>query len=349
MRVLRSGWYVQGIEHDAFERELADFTGVAGAVGVASGTDALRIALGVLGAGHGTVVATAPNAGGYTSVAAAMLGCEGVVVDVDPSDGTISVESLDRSAPEDIDILVVTHLYGNVADMEGIRSWCDARGIRIVEDCAQAFGGRLAGSSVGSMGDVGAFSFYPTKNLGAAGDAGAIISNDLELLPPARSLRNYGWGARYEIVMPEGCNSRLDEVQAAILRVGLPLVEGLNARRRSIVGQYRDALHGSPALRMITRNDDGCVAHLAVVCAESPTVRASLEAILTRSGINFDVHYPIPDHEQLGLGGIRPVGDLPGATSLRGCTLTIPAFPAMSAGEVSRVAEALAAAVGAAH
>ena len=339
--VLRGGWYIHGPQHEYFENELAEFIGTAGAVGVNSGTDALTLALAALGAERGSVIGTAANAGGYASVAAQALGCKVQIVDVNPATGVIGVDEAANSDHGDLQFLVLTHLYGNVADAEILRAWCDSNAILLVEDCAQAIGGRVGEARVGSFGHAACFSFYPTKNLGGAGDGGAITSQDPNVLERARRLRNYGWGKRYVIDDPHGRNSRLDELQAAILRIGLGRVDSLNAARRGIVARYAESLEESTNLRMLTQASPECTAHLAVVASRTRAAQRRLHSKLRDHGVSFSEHYPIPDHQQPGLSHIAPVADLPGTEVLSGSVTTIPAFPEMSAEEIGRVADAV--------
>ena len=234
--------------------------------------------------------------------------------------------------------VIVTHLYGNVADVAAIATICRARGVAVIEDCAQAIGGERDGRRAGTFGDVAAFSFYPTKNLGAAGDGGAIATNDGAIAERVRSLRQYGWNARYLVAEPGGRNSRLDEIQAAVLRIGLRRVDELNERRRSIVVRYADALRGS-GVRLVTGAEVPTVAHLAVVrVADRTRVRASFEA----AGISTDIHYPVPDHGQPGFPPPARATALPETERAVSEILTVPCYPSMSDDAVDRVGEVLA-------
>jgi dTDP-4-amino-4,6-dideoxygalactose transaminase len=339
-RVLSSGRYVQGFEHDAFEAEFAAYLGVVGVRGVASGSEALELALMGVGCGPGSVVVCAPNAGGYSAIAAARIGARTVYADIDPSTHLLTSDSVAAVLDDDVTAVVVTHLYGNVADMPRIRELCDARGVRVVEDCAQAAGSRHQSGRVGSLGDAAAFSFYPTKNLGAAGDGGAVASNSVAVLEAVASLRNYGWGARYEIKHRGGFNSRLDEMQAAILRSGLPRLDSFNERRRDIVRAYESTLAGS-ALAMVTSHEPGATAHLAVIQARDPASRDLLRSELARRGIATAVHYPILDHRQPSLAPPVRLTSLTSAERVVPMIATVPCFPELADEEVARVCEAL--------
>jgi aminotransferase EvaB len=341
--VLDSGWYVHGPHHKAFEAQLADFVGVGHAVGVASGTDALMLALAAVGCGPGKTVATVANAGAYTSVAAAAIGCSITFVDVDPDTLLISPESLKEAlGRQRIDALVLTHLYGNSVSSEAFRI-CRNAGVPVVEDCAQAIGAKTSEGYCGALGDVATFSFYPTKNLGAAGDGGAITTDDENLADTVRSLRQYGWDQKYRIVAPGGRNTRLDELQAALLSVGLEELPRLNARRRSIVQSYAVAVENNPDLRLVTGFDESASAHLAVV-QTARGQRDNLRAYLSDHGVASDVHYPVPDHQQPGLqSSIDPESptELPHSEAACESVVSVPCFPELTDEQVKRVATAL--------
>ena len=241
--MLDSGRYVHGPEHGAFEEELAAYLGVAHCAGVASGTDALELALAAFGCGPGDEVVTAANAGGYTTAAARRLGCAVRYADVDPTTLGLSAATVEAALTASTRAVVATHLYGLMCDVEGIVELCRGRDIAVVEDCAQAAGARRGGRRAGSLGDAAAFSFYPTKNLAAIGDGGAVSTGR------SGSRRARACAAPVRLVersterrSPGGWNSRLDELQAAVLRVGLAGLDERNERRREIVSRYADAL-----------------------------------------------------------------------------------------------------------
>jgi dTDP-4-amino-4,6-dideoxygalactose transaminase len=251
LSVLQSGHWVHGPEHKGFEIELAKFLNVSHVLGVASGTDALEIALRAIGCTNGSKIISVANAGGYTSIAAAAIGCEVIYCDVDPEKLLIDPESLSALLSEEIAAVVVTHLYGNVAPVGAIRRMCEPFGIKIIEDCAQAIGASEDRKRVGTIGHVGTFSFYPTKNLGAIGDGGALATDDSKIAQKILELRQYGWTSKYKIDISDGMNSRLDEIQAAILRIGLSKLDLMNLRRRQIVEKYSEVLKGSE-LKLVT-------------------------------------------------------------------------------------------------
>jgi dTDP-3-amino-2,3,6-trideoxy-4-keto-D-glucose/dTDP-3-amino-3,4,6-trideoxy-alpha-D-glucose/dTDP-2,6-dideoxy-D-kanosamine transaminase len=336
-RVLTGGWFVHGPEHDALERELAAFLGVAHAVAVANGTDALALALHAVGCDAGSEVVTAANAGGYTSVAAARLGCGSVYADVDRDGLVMTPATVAAAIGPSTRAVVVTHLYGNIADVEGIVAVCRPRGIAVVEDIAQALGAVLERQRVGTFGDAAAISFYPTKNLGAAGDGGAVATADEDIARSVRSLRQYGWGRKYEVERPNGMNSRLDEVQAAILRIGLGRLDRMTAKRQDIVRRYGEALGPSPA-RMVSGSTSSFVAHLAVARFAA---RDRVREVFRADGIATDIHYPIPDHRQRGLPPAVRTTDLRETEQAAGEILSVPCFPEMTELEITRVCATL--------
>jgi dTDP-4-amino-4,6-dideoxygalactose transaminase len=332
-RVLASGWYIMGPEHDAFEAELATFLGIQQAIGLASGTDALVLAMLAVGCGSGSEIVVAANAGGYASIAAAMIGTSVVYADVDPTTLLVTRATLEPALGPATRAVVLTHLYGNIADVAGITSLCRGRGIAVVEDCAQSIGGMIDGRRAGTLGDVATFSFYPTKNLGAAGDGGAIATDDPAIADRVRSLRQYGWHPRYVVAEPKGHNSRLDEIQAAILRIGLRRVDDLNERRRAIVRQYAEAITGD-GIELVTGAGVPTVAHLAVVRARD---RARARAAFAAAGVATDIHYPVPDHRQPGLPAPARSTILSETERAIDEIFTIPCYPSMTEAAVSRV------------
>ncbi len=336
--VVESQRYVLGPCVQAFETEFAAYVGVPHALGVANGTDALTIALRGLGVGPGHRVLTVANAGFYSSTAIRAVGAEPVYADVDAATLDMSPVELSQAlAGPSLGAVVVTHLYGQMADMPTIAAMCRAARVPLVEDCAQAHGARHDGRLAGSWGDVGCFSFYPTKNLGALGDGGALVTADDALADRLRALRQYGWGAKYEVVRAGGCNSRLDELQAAVLSAKLPLLDEVNARRRAIAARYGAAFAHLP-LQAPGAGAEDYVAHLYVVRSAQ---REALRAHLGAHGIASDVHYPIADHQQPvqapAYAGVR----LPVTESACAQVLTLPCFPGMTDEQVDRVIAAV--------
>ncbi len=337
-RVLRSGWFLLGPETEAFEAEFATFCGAGGCVAVGNGTDALELALRAVGCAAGDEVVVAPNAGMYATTAVLAVGGAPVFADVDPVSLVVTPESVAAVVSERTAAVVVTHLYGNVVDVGAIRRRVPP-GVAIVEDCAQAHGARLGERPVGALGDAGAFSFYPTKNLGAVGDAGAVVANRSEVLERARSLRQYGWRTRYVVEETGGRNSRIDEVQAAVLRECLPRLGEWNDRRAEVRARYLDGFGDRLRFVRSTTPDAEPVTHLCVVRTED---RDRLRERLGATGVRAEVHYPVPDHRQPVLRG-RAAGTGSLDESERACAevLSLPCFPALTDDEVEHVVAAV--------
>lgn len=340
-RVLASGWYVMGPEHDAFEAELAAYQGVDHAVLLGNGTDALELALSSLGVGQGDEVLTVANAGAYTTIAARLLGARAVYADVAAPSLLMTPETLvaalDRigRSPK---VLVVTHLFGAMVDMPGIMAIARERGILVLEDCAQSLGAAIDGRKAGTFGDIATTSFYPTKNLGALGDGGAVLTSDAGLAETVRRTRQYGWKSKYHIGFDHGRNSRMDEIQAAILRVKLPLLDSWNDRRRDIHSRYEAA-----TARMVGRSSESFTAHLAVLSVED---RDATRAALRELGVATDIHYPVADHLQ-DFPSDRPEPvSLPVTEAAAGSILSVPMFPELADTEIDTIVSALAEVVG---
>jgi dTDP-4-amino-4,6-dideoxygalactose transaminase len=334
--VLDKSWYVLGEQVNEFETEFSAYTGIEHCISVANGSDALQLALTGLGVGRGDRVVTVANAGFYASTAIYAVGAEPIYVDVSPETLTLDSDALQTLILLKPAAIIVTHLYGQLADIEGIVKMATAAGIPVVEDCAQAHGAQRHGKRAGSYGTVGCFSFYPTKNLGALGDGGAIVTNDPALAVRLRQLRQYGWAKKYEVAIPGGRNSRLDEIQAAILRVKLPLLDGWNAQRRSIAKRYNEAfsdfdLQLPPSLGL------DYVAHLYVVRVKE---RADFAAVLKSRFIATDIHYPIADHHQ---SAYHVTPDLSLSVTEQACehVISLPCFPGLSDEDVERVIDAV--------
>jgi len=335
--VIATGWLVHGPQHAAFERELADFVGAGEGVGVASGTDALELSFRAIRTPGRTVVVTAANAGAYTSVAARLAGFEVRYADVDPVTHLLDPASVAPLLDERVAAVVVTHLYGRAADVPAFVRLCNSFGVPVVEDCAQAIGARAEWGRAGSAGRLAAFSFYPTKNLGALGDGGAIVTSDPELADRLRHLRQYGWTGKYTISVDGGRNSRLDELQAAVLRVRLPMVESWNARRRAIITRYEEA--AGQRVSVLEARGTYHAAHLAVAVTDKAT---DLARHLNERGVGTGVHYPIPDHRQPAFAGDHISTSLPVTDGLVGRILSLPCFPELTDTEVDQVCDGLA-------
>jgi aminotransferase EvaB len=335
--VIQSGWFVLGENVRGFEAAFAAYCGTTHCVSVANGTDALELALRALGIGPGHRVATVANAGMYASTAILATGARPVFVDASPETMLMDVEQLrallDASS---IDAVIATHLYGAMVDMPVIAAICVERGLPLIEDCAQAHGARWNGHRAGSFGDAGCFSFYPTKNLGALGDGGAIVTSRPEIADRVRALRQYGWTTKYVSSVGGGRNSRLDELQAALLLCLLPRLDGWNLRRREIAARYSSGI-AQPKIDCpapVSTEDESYVGHLYVVRARP---REQLMAHLAAHGMPHDVHYPVPDHRQPALRAEYSDCTLPVTERLAMEVLSLPCFPEMTDVEVDDV------------
>ena len=333
-RVLASRRYVLGTEVAAFEHEFAAYCGTSECIGVANGTDALELALRAIGVGRGDPVATVANAGYYASAALAAIGAEPVYVEVDKT-LTLSPRALAEVLP-DVRAIVVTHLYGRLAAIEEIVALASRHALPVIEDCAHAHGAERKGRRAGSFGFAGCFSFYPTKNLGALGDGGAVTTSDLRLAARVRALRQYGWSSKYRVDEPGGRNSRLDELQAAFLRVKLPMLAHWNAARVAIARRYCEGLRGL-GLGLPEWHDGEYVGHLFVV--RTPD-REALRAQLSSQGIGSDVHYPVADYHQ-PLRQASAQKQLPETEAACAEVVTLPCFPGLTMEQVQRVIDAV--------
>jgi dTDP-4-amino-4,6-dideoxygalactose transaminase len=334
-RVLASGWFILGPEVEAFESEFAAACGTAHAVGVGNGTDAIAVTLRALGIGPGDEVITAPLSAAYTALAVMMTGAKPVFADIEPETLTIDAAAVARAITPRTRAILPVHLYGQAADMDRLARVASQYGVALVEDCCQAHLATANGRPVGTIGIAGAFSFYPTKNLGALGDGGAVVTTDPALAERVRRIRNGGQIDRYHHELP-GVNSRLDEMQAAILRARLAFLADWTAARRRAAARYRRALSGAP-VRAIPERDPGHVYHLFVVRAPN---RAALQQHLTRHGIETLVHYPIPIPAQAAVRHLQPA-DCPNATAACRQVLSLPMYPALGDSEIEDVAMAI--------
>jgi dTDP-4-amino-4,6-dideoxygalactose transaminase len=333
-RVASGGWYVLGAELRAFEQEWAAYCGAAEAVGVASGAEALYLALAALDVGPGHQVIAPANACVYQAAAIVQAGARPVFVDIDPATHNLDPDRLAAAITPATRAIMPVHLYGRMADMAAINALAAQRGLPVIEDAAQAHGAWRETARAGSAAAVACFSFYPSKNLGALGDAGALTTSDPALAERLRRLRMYGWSEKYVSAEPGGRNSRLDEIQAAALRVKLRHLDGWNAARRERVGWYHELLAGLPL--GLPADEPGHAYHLFVVeCDERDALRAHLQA----AGVGCDVHYPLPAHLQPVYAdlGYRP-GDLPHTEAAAARILSLPLFPELTRAELEYVA-----------
>jgi len=337
-RVLDSHWYILGAELAAFEREFAEYCGVGHCVGLANGTDALELGLRAVGVKAGDEVVLAANAGFYGSTAVRQIGAIPLYVDVDTNTLTMTVEQLELSLSSSTKAIIVTHLYGQLApDLDSIVAVAGKAGLPVIEDCAQAHGAKRNGKRAGSFGTIGCFSFYPTKNLGAVGDGGAVVTNEPSLAARLQGLRQYGWSSKYHVALEGGRNSRLDELQAAILRAKLPLLDTWNAARRDIARRYSEAFSGLPVKCPNSLGDD-YVAHLYVL---QVSAREAFRNSLQTKGIATDIHYPIADHLQEAYPCRPNQGPLPVSEQTCKQVVSLPCYPGLEADKVDRVIHAV--------
>jgi dTDP-4-amino-4,6-dideoxygalactose transaminase len=341
-RVLASGHYILDREVENFEKEWAAYLGIAHAVGVGNGTDALELALRSLGIGAGDVVITTSNTAVATVAAIELAGAAPLLVDVDDETLTISPRCVEQALSEDSGkrarAIIPVHLYGQPANMEAILKIAAQHDLRVIEDCAQAHGAMIGDRKVGTFGDAAAFSFYPTKNLAALGDGGAVVTNDDSLGQSLRERRVYGWRERY-ISEHAGMNSRLDEVQAAILRARLPLLDSDNTRRANIARQYQDSLGDLPLRLPAPWPNETPVYHQFTIRLPK---REELRSFLTEKKIQTALLYPQPIHLQPAYRGrVATGGDLAVTAAAARELLCLPMHPWMIDAEVAKVAAAI--------
>lgn len=335
--VVLEGNLILGPKVHQLQEELKQFLGAKHVLAVASGTDALVIGLRALGAGPGTRIFATPNSGGYATVAAHLNHASMEYVDCD-SDGSMSVQDLEArlSRFEGKSLVVVTHLFGLMSNSPEIREICDRFGALMVEDCAQAFGARYGDYRAGQFGDLSTFSFYPTKNLGALGDAGAIATSDTDIAASVVQLRQYGWQDRYQVLRDFGMNSRMDDIQAVAILDGLQSIERRNEIRRTIWMRYFEALNASK-WRIIGTRGSNFVAHLAVIVTPQG-LRGPTRDHFESRGISTAIHYPILDYHQPPWA---TDSNCPCAEDLVERILTIPLFPELTEDEILIVVDAL--------
>jgi dTDP-4-amino-4,6-dideoxygalactose transaminase len=344
-RVLQSGWYILGAEVAAFEHEFAAWIGVDNAVGVANGTDALVLALRACGIGAGDTVATVSHTAVATVAAIELVGARPLLLDIDAKTCTMDpaeFEAVLAKPPEGagpVRAVIPVHLYGHPADLTAIARLAQDHGAILIEDCAQAHGATWEGRRVGGFGDAACFSFYPTKNLGALGDGGLVATGRPELAERLRMLREYGWRARY-VSEIAGVNSRLDELQAAILRVKLARLDEDNARRQTIAATYDRGLAGTALVLPARANRSGHVFHQYVVRAAD---RDGLRERLKKAGIGTNIHYPVPVHLQPAYAGRVAHGPAGLRETERAAedVLSLPMYPQLTDAEVEEVVAAV--------
>ena len=336
--VFASGNYLKGSHTQKLEQELSNLFSNRPVVAVANGTDALTLAVASLNLEHDEYVGVCPNAGGYGTTAVRRLGLRTVYIDVEPLTGQMDADDLETAITSDrkIRAVIVTHLYGFGGEIDRIADICQKHGIYLIEDCAQSIGARTDTRWLGTFGDLATLSFYPTKNLGAIGDGGAVVCSTSELAQKVSQISQYGWGARYSIERDNSFNSRIDEIQAAILVLRLNKLNEMNSRRREIISRYSSSLNSKR--KMVGNNTTRFVGHLAIMISPN---RDEDRTILEQLGIGTGIHYPILDSRQKAW--YEPnLRQTPNAESFVNQILTIPCFPTMSDDEVNFVCKALA-------
>ncbi|RPH76265.1 MAG: DegT/DnrJ/EryC1/StrS family aminotransferase [Nitrospiraceae bacterium] len=337
-KVLSGGTYILGEETAAFEREWAAYLGIRHCTGVASGTDAIALALRAVGVKKGDEVVTVSHTAVATVAAIETLGAVPVFVDIDPVTRCLNPDLISGVLSSRTKAILPVHLYGQPAPMETIMAIADSHGLAVVEDCAQAHGAAIAGRKVGTFGHAAAFSFYPTKNLGALGDAGAVVTDEASLAQRVREMREYGWRERY-VSHIAGTNSRLDELQAAILRVKLPHLDRRNEQRRTVAARYRQAIQSAELTAPAVIPGTTHAMHLFVLECE---IRSAVEESFLRSGVRTGRHYPMPVHRQPAYAGRIRGGDrLPVTEQLADHILTIPCSPEQGEDQVQRICDFL--------
>lgn len=337
-RVLEKGRFILGPEVEALEDEFAAYLGVRYAIGVGSGTEAIELALRACGIGPGDEVITVSHTAVATVAAIDLVGAKPVLVDIEPYTYTMDPAQVERGISAQTKAILPVHIYGQPANLTPLLSLARQFDLFLIEDCAQAHGAEYDGKKVGTIGNLGCFSFYPTKNLGAFGDGGMVVTNDPVLAERVRLLRQYGWGDRY-VSSVKGMNSRLDELQAAILRVKLRYLDAWNARRSQLAMRYDEKLRGSVVHPPVSGGHGRRVYHLYVVECDQ---RDAMQAYLEDQGIITLIHYPVPVHLQPAYADLEYVlGDLPVTETVASRILSLPLYPELTEDELDTVATAI--------
>ena len=336
-RVLDSGWYVLGEEVTQFEKAFARFNTVSHTIGVGSGTDALHIALRALDIGQGDEVITTAHTAVATASAIDLAGAKPVFIDIEPDYFTMNSQLIEEAITPKTKAIIPVHIYGQPCDMDAILDIANKHNLKVIEDCAQAHGAEYKGKRVGSMGDLGCFSFYPTKNLGAIGDGGALVTSNGELAEKIKLIREYGWEERY-VSSKEGWNSRLDELQAAILRVKLKNLDKDSNLRQQHAIKYNKLLNELPLALPKTRSNCSHVYHLFVIKTNN---RDKLKEYLHNKGVNTTIQYPVPVHQQKYFQNLCREKSLPVTEQVAKKILSLPMYPELKENEIHKVSDVL--------
>ncbi len=337
-RVFKRSWYIEGVEDEAFEKAFADYCGVRYCVGVGNGLDALMLSLRALGVGNGEEVIVPSNTYIATALAVTYVGAKPVFVEPDIRTFNINPSLIREKITDKTKAIMPVHLYGQACDMDPIMDIAQEYKLFIIEDCAQAHGATYKGRQVGTFGDAAGFSFYPGKNLGALGDAGAVVTNNKDIADKVRALGNYGSDFKYHHIF-KGCNSRLDELQAAFLAAKLPHLERMNEERRRIAAKYTEGIRNPKVVTPIVLRDCEHVYHIyGIRCNE----RDALEKFLNDNDVGTNKHYPIAMHLQECYKdlGVKK-GELPIAEEISNTELSIPMYYGMSDEEVQYVIDTI--------
>jgi dTDP-4-amino-4,6-dideoxygalactose transaminase len=339
-RVLDGPAYILGPVVEGFERSFAAYVGAGHGIGVNSGTDALHLALRGLGIGHGDEVITVSHTAVATVAAIEMSGATPVLVDVEPQWRTIDPAGVAAAIGPRTRAVIAVHLYGQPADLDALGALCARHGLALVEDCAQAHGAGWGNAMAGSRGRVAAFSFYPTKNLGAVGDGGMVVTSDAALADKVRQLRQYGWASSGESMVP-GWNSRLDPLQAAVLQAKLEHLDAWTERRRALAARYAAGLAGLPLRLPVQRPGSRHAYHLYVVETADARSRDGLLTFLKGRDILPGIHYPVGVHAQPAYAGRIRSAAMPVTEALSGTVLSLPLYPELADASQDRVIAAI--------
>jgi dTDP-4-amino-4,6-dideoxygalactose transaminase len=341
-RVIVSGWYLFGKELEGFEKEFSGYLGAGYGVGVASGTEAIQIALMACGLGRGDEVITVSNTCVPTVAGIEAAGARVIFVDIDPKTYTIDPSLIEERITDKTKAIVAVHLYGQCVDMDPVINIARRHGLKVVEDCAQAHGAGYRGKRAETLGDAAAFSFYPTKNLGALGDAGMVVTDAVEICQKAQMLRNYGQKKRHEYLI-KGINSRMDELQAAVLSARLSHLDSRNERRREIARYYIERLSPLDVILPVEARGRNHVYHLFVLRVKN---RDRFVEVMAECGVETAIHYPMPVHLQAAYAEYREQsGYLKITEEHAGQLVSLPVFPELTDAEVEHVASFVAKAV----
>lgn len=338
--VVNSGQYLMGEKTKEFESCFSKYLGVDFVVSCANGTDALYLAIASLNLNKGAQIVMTANCGMYSASVAIRLGLVPLFVDIELENGQIDVDQFHKCLSSETKAVVITHLYGIANNMHEIKNVCMDNNILLIEDVSQACGGEFAGSKLGSFGDVATFSFYPTKNLGAIGDAGAVVTSNYDLNSKLQKLKQYGWGERYYSELSGGINSRIDEIQAGVLTIRLRSLDQINQIRYNNFSRYLKSLTSSNICFVGSGNERyENVAHLAVLRSQN---RNELNEIFRKSGIQTAIHYPIPDHKQQSLiGNFKIFNSLEQTELFSNQILSIPCHPDLTNDNLNYICEVL--------